>query len=170
MCEFFRTPESYNTLLYAMVNGYNRISELSTFSGYPKNKCDKYIKTFCEFSLVRKGPEKNGHTKILSHSYIALQYETLLTAMPNVDGNFGEDVYNSFMRYFNDEVLSAFYKEMCVYWLKENINSILMDYIDTKDLSYNNVKMDNFACEKKADGICLLRYDSQRKTYTKAHS
>lgn len=70
MCEFFRTPESYNTLLYAMVNGYNRISELSTFSGYPKNKCDKYIKTFCEFSLVRKGPEKNGHTKILSHKQL----------------------------------------------------------------------------------------------------
>ena len=76
--------------------------------------------------------------------------------MPNVDGNFGEDVYNSFMRYFNDEVLSAFYKEMCVYWLKENINSILMDYIDTKDLSYNNVKMDNFACEKKSGRYMLI--------------
>ena len=31
MCECFRTPASYNTLFYAMVNGYNRISELSAF-------------------------------------------------------------------------------------------------------------------------------------------
>ena len=63
MCECFRAPESYNTLLYAMVNGHNRISELAAFSGCPKNKCDKYVKTLCEFGLVRKEPEKNGHTK-----------------------------------------------------------------------------------------------------------
>ena len=154
MCECFRTPESYNTLLYAMANGYNRISELSAFSGYPKNKCDKYIKTLCEFGLVRKEPEKNGHTKYYpANSYIALWYNTLLTAVPNADGNFDEDVYNRFMRYFNDEVLSAFYKEMCAYWLEKNINSISTDYIDTKELSYHNIKIGNvnfdFACEKK---------------------
>ncbi len=154
MRECFRTPESYNTLLYAMVNGYNRISELSAFSGYPKNKCDKYVKTLCEFGLVRKEPEKNGHTKYYpANSYIALWYKTLLTAVPNADGSFGEDVYDRFMRYFNDEILSTFYKEMCVYWLEKNIISISTDYIDTKDLSYRNVKVGNvtfnFACEKK---------------------
>ena len=31
MCGCFRTLESYNTLLYAMVNGHNRISELAAF-------------------------------------------------------------------------------------------------------------------------------------------
>lgn len=154
MCACFRTPESYNTLLYAMVNGYNRISELSAFSGYPKNKCDKYVKTLCEFGLVRKEPEKNGHTKYYpANSYIALWYKTLLTAVPDADGSFGEDVYYRFMRYFNDEILSSFYKNMCVYWLDKNINSISTDYIDIKDLSYRNVKVGSvtfdFACEKK---------------------
>lgn len=154
MRESFRTPESYNTLLYAMANGYNRINELAAFSGYPKNKCDKYIKTLCEFSLVRKEPGKNGHTKYYpANSYIALWYKTLLTAVPNTDGSFSDNVYDHFMRYFNDVVLSAFYKEMCVYWLERNINDISTDYIDTKDLSYRNVKVGNvtfdFACEKK---------------------
>lgn len=154
MCECFRTPESYNTLLYAMANGYNRINELAAFSGYPKNKCDKYIKTLCEFGLVRKEPEKNGHTKYYpANSYIALWYKTLLTAVPNADGSFGEDVYDHFMSYFNDVILSAFYKEMCAYWLDRNINSISTDYIDTKESSYRNVKVGNvtfdFACEKK---------------------
>lgn len=154
MCECFRTPESYNTLLYAMVNGHNRISELSAFSGYPKNKCDKYIKTLCEFGLVRKEPEKNGHTKYYpANSYIALWYKALLTAVPDADGSFGDNVYDCFIRYFNDEILSAFYKEMCIYWLEKNINSISTEYIDTKDSSYKNVKIGNvtfdFACEKK---------------------
>ena len=48
---------------------------------------------------------------------------------------------------------SAFYKEMCAYWLDRNINSISTDYIDAKDLSYRNVKVDNvtfdFACENR---------------------
>lgn len=154
MSECFRTPESYNTLLYAMVNGHNRISELAAFSGYPKNKCDKYIKSLCEFGLVQKEPEKNGHTKYHpANSYIALWYKTMLTVVPNADGNVGEEVYERFMRYFNDEILSAFYKEMCTYWLKENINSISTDYIDTKDLSYQNIRVGevtfDFAYEKK---------------------
>lgn len=154
MCECFRAPESYNTLLYAMVNSHNRISELAAFSGYPKNKCDKYIKSLCEFGLVRKTPEKNGHTKYYpANSYIALWYETMLTAVSNADGSFSEDVYDRFMRYLNEEVLSALYKEMCAYWLKENINSISTEYIDTKDLSYQNIKVGevtfDFACEKK---------------------
>lgn len=154
MCECFRTPESYNTLLYAMVNGHNRISELAAFSGYPKNKCDKYIKALCEFGLVRKEPEKNGHTKYYpANSYIALWYKMLLTAVLNADGSFGDDVYDHFMSCFNDVILSAFYKEMCVYWLEKNINSISTEYIDTKDSSYQNIRNGNvtfdFACEKK---------------------
>lgn len=77
----------------------------------------------------------------------------MLTVVPNADGNVGEEVYERFMRYFNDEILSAFYKEMCTYWLKENINSISTDYIDTKDLSYQNIRVGevtfDFAYEKK---------------------
>lgn len=123
-------------------------------SGYPKNKCDKYIKTLCEFDIVRKEPEKNGHTKYYpSNSYIALWYKTLLTAIPNEDGSFGDDVYECFTEYFNNVVLSSFYKDMCNYWLKENLISLSIDYINSEDSSYHNVKIGNvtfdFAYEKK---------------------
>ena len=154
MSKCFRAPESYNILLYAMVNGYNRISELAAYSGYPKNKCDKYIKALCEVGLVCKEPERNGHTKYYpANSYIALWYKALLTAVPNTDGTFSEDVYNCFMQYFNAEIVSPFYKNMCAYWLSKNIISLSTEYIDTKDLSYHNVKIGNvifdFACVKK---------------------
>ena len=54
MNESFRTPESYNTLLYAMANGYNRIGEIAKFSGFPKNKCDKYIKALIDADFYGK--------------------------------------------------------------------------------------------------------------------
>ena len=70
MTECFRTPESYNTLLYAMANGYNRIGEIAKFSGFPKNKCDKYIKVLIEHGLVIKAPGENGHTNIFPLTFI----------------------------------------------------------------------------------------------------
>ena len=154
MNESFRTPESYNTLLYAMVNGYNRIGEIAKFSGFPKNKCDKYIKALIEHGLVIKVPGENGHTKYLPAStYLTLWYKCLLTAVPNSDGSFGDDVFNQFMQVFNDELMADFYKNMCDYWLEENINSISTEYIDTKNSSHHNVKVGNvtfdLACEKK---------------------
>lgn len=154
MNESFRTPESYNTLLYAMANGYNRIGEIAKLSGFPKNKCDKYIKALIEHGLVIKVPGENGHTKYLpANSYLTLWYKVLLTVVPNPDGSFGEDIFNRFMQVFNDELISDFYKDMCDYWLEKNINSISTEYIDTENSSYHNVKVGNvtfdFACEKK---------------------
>lgn len=153
MRDGFRTPESYNTLLYAMANGYNRISEIAKFSGFPKNKCDKYIKALIGHDLAIKVLGKNGHTKYYpANSYLTLWYKVLLTTTPNSDGGFSEEVYNQFMQFFNDEVLSAFYKDMCYYWLKQNINSNYNDYIDTKDTPNHNVKIGgitfDFACQK----------------------
>lgn len=116
MNESFRTPESYNTLLYAMANGYNRIGEIAKFSGFPKNKCDKYIKALIEHGLVIKAPGENGHTKYLpANTYLTLWYKCLLTPIPNPDGSFGEDVFNRFMQVFNDELMTDFYKDMCDY-------------------------------------------------------
>lgn len=153
MDESFRTPESYNTLLYAIANGYNRIGEIAKFSGFPKNKCDKYIKALIKHGLVIKAPGENGHTKYLpANTYLTLWYKCLLTAVPNPDGSFGEDVFNRFMQYFNDELMSDFYKEMCCYWLEKHINNNSTARIDTKNPTYRNVEIDgvsfDFACRK----------------------
>lgn len=123
MNESFRTPESYNTLLYAMANGCNHIGEIAKFSGFPKNKCDKYIKALIEHGFVIKAPGENGHTKYLpANTYLTLWYKCLLTAVPNSDGSFGGDVFNRFMQVFNDELMADFYKDMCDYWLEKNLN------------------------------------------------
>jgi hypothetical protein len=49
----FRTPETYNILLYGMATGHNRISQLAEFSGFPQNKCDKYLKALDKVSHRR---------------------------------------------------------------------------------------------------------------------
>lgn len=142
MRECFRTPETYNTLLYAMANGNNRVSELAKISGYPKNKCDKYIKALCEYGLVCKVPGKNSHTKYYpANSYLSLWYKALLTAVPNGDGSFDEEVYKRFMQHFSSVVLSDFYKSVCYYWVEQNLQSDFVERVDTKDEAYRDIKI-----------------------------
>lgn len=160
MRESFRSPESYNTLLYAMANGYNRISEIAKFSGFPKNKCDKYIKALIEQGLAAKVPGENGHTQYIpANTYLTLWYKILLTAIPNADGSFPEETYQCFMRFFNEKLLTDFYRNMCYYWLNTNINSNATAYIDTKNTAYHNIAIAgmqfNFACR---DGRNVYAY------------
>lgn len=116
MRECFRTPETYNTLLCGMANGYNRINELSSFSDYPKNKCDKYIKALQEYKLVYKMEEKNGHSRYYpANSYLSLWYKFLFTAVPNADGTFSEELYSGIKDYFRNTILAEFYNELCAY-------------------------------------------------------
>lgn len=153
MRDSFRTPESYNTLLYGMANGHNRIGEIAKFSGFPKNKCDKYIKALMEHGLVTKAPGENGHTKYFpANSYLSMWYKCLLTAVPNSDGSFGEEVYKRFMQYFNDELMSDFYKDVCHYWIEQNINLNYAEYINTNNPTYRDIQIDgvtfDFACQE----------------------
>lgn len=143
MRESIRSPESYNTLLYAMANGYNRIGEIAKFSGFPKNKCDKYIKALMEHGLATKVPGENGHTQYIpANTYLTMWYKILLTAIPNTNGSFREETYQCFMRFLNDKLLADFYRNMCYYWLKENINSNAVAFVDTKNTAYHNIAVD----------------------------
>lgn len=138
----FRTPESYNTLLYGMTQGKNRINELSAFSGYPKNKCDKYIKALMEHGLVRREDGKNGHSKYYpANSYLCLWYGALFAAVPNVDGCFGEETVCVFWDYFRQTVMKEFYRQLCVHWFKNNLNHDTHCYIDTEDPSNYDIEI-----------------------------
>ena len=153
MGECFRTPETYNTLICGMANGYNRINELSSFSAYPKNKCDKYIKSLQKYMLVYKIEEKNGHSRYYpANSYLSLWYKFLFAAVPNADGTFSEELYSAIRDYFRNTILAEFYNEMCAYWLKNNINSFSVSVINTKDVNYQNITLGSvtfdFVCQK----------------------
>lgn len=65
----FRSPESYNTLLYAMATEHNRISQIAAFSGYPKNKCDKYIKSLDAAGFIEQRTRRDQAGTLRTHYY-----------------------------------------------------------------------------------------------------
>lgn len=153
MCRCFRSPESYNTLLYAISNGYNRISEISAFCGQPKNKCDKYIKSLIEYGFVKTEIGKNGYTKYYpSNSYICLWYKILFATIPNADGTFDDNTYERFIEYFNEILVPDFYKKLCDNWVKTNYSNLFLTNKDNDFAKHSDIIIDDvtfgFVCKK----------------------
>lgn len=69
MQQAFRSPESYNTLLYGLATGHNRISQLAKFSGFPKNKCDKYLKALDAAGFLETEQKKDKNGNLHTHYY-----------------------------------------------------------------------------------------------------
>ena len=44
---------------------HNRSSEVAAFSGYPKNKCDKYVKRCVNLVLFERNPKRTGIQNII---------------------------------------------------------------------------------------------------------
>jgi len=75
----FRRPESYAMLLHAIATGHDSVSELGKFSGYPYNKCDKYLKALMAAGLVEavkqraeSGAEKTSYQ--IRNSYFRIWF------------------------------------------------------------------------------------------------
>ena len=166
MRDSFRAPEAYNTLLYAMTHGYNRISELASFTGFPKNKCDKYLKALAAHGLIRKEERKNGHSRYYpENNYLTLWYSTLLTAVPMADGSFSEETCEAFMQVFNDTVMPRQYRKLCHHWLQDHLGSIPGVGKEALNPANYNVELNgiifDFACfsGRPVFALCITKLD-----------
>ena len=61
MDRYFRKPELYHHILYALANENNRISEIGKFTGYAYNKCDNYVSALVSAGIVKIEKEKSKH-------------------------------------------------------------------------------------------------------------
>ena len=79
MDRYFKKPEVYHHILYAIANGNHRISEIGKFTRYAYNKCDNYISVLISNGIVQiekekseRGTEKTAY--VFANSYFRLWY------------------------------------------------------------------------------------------------
>ena len=119
--EYFRTPESYNTLLYGIATGKKRISELAELSGYANNKCDKYIKSLMSAGIVKRIEFKSnkGTTQArydMANEYFCFWYRYIFT-----HANYENDeVFDAIMKYVKNILVKRVFRKECEYWLEKN--------------------------------------------------
>ncbi|MEA5011797.1 MAG: hypothetical protein VB100_08775 [Angelakisella sp.] len=71
----YRRPETYAFILHALALGNNRISEVGKFTGYPYNKCDKYIKSLIEIGLVKAVSNENKAAYEIPNPYFKICFQ-----------------------------------------------------------------------------------------------
>ena len=173
----FRTPETYNTLLYGMATGHNRISQLSEFSGFPQNKCDKYLKALDKAGLLETEQRKDTAGHIRTHYYPKGGYwKTWFRYVFPSQGRYLEVQKEEALQQLVDEmdktIVVEYFKKVCWNWLEKNYHSCywdgLLKFDDPKqrDVVVNSVRFD-YVQETKDHAIYVKIWDNIREGFPK---
>ncbi len=174
----FRTSETYNILLYGMATEHNRISQLSDFSGFPQNKCDKYLKALDKAGLLKTEQRKDAAGHIRTHYYPKGGYwKTWFRYVFPSQGRYLEVQKGEALQQLANEIdrtiVAEYFKKICWNWLEKNYHSCywdgLLKFDDAKqrDVVVNGVRFD-YVQETKDHTIYVKIWDNVREEFPKA--
>ena len=140
----FRIPETYNILIYGMATGHNRISQLAEFSGFPQNKCDKYLKALDKAGLLETVQRKDTAGHVRTHYYPKGGYwKTWFRYVFPAQGRCLKPLEgDSLQQLANDidhSIVAEYFKKVCWRWMKKNYGDYYWDEI----LRFDNPKQQN---------------------------
>ena len=121
----FRSPESYNTLLYAMAAGNNRISQIAAFSGYPKNKCDKYIKALDAAGFIEQRTQRDQSGTLRTHyypkgGYYRTWYELYFPCQNNFDKLLIGEAVSELLNRIDQISTIPYFKRVCMRYIRRS--------------------------------------------------
>ena len=173
----FRTPETYNILLYGMATGHNRISQLAEFSGFPQNKCDKYLKALDKAGLLETVQRKDTAGHIRTHYYPKGGYwkAWFRYAFP-AQGRYIRPLEGDCFQQLANEIdrtsVAEYFKKICWNWLEKNYHRCywdgLLKFDDPKqrDVIINDGRFD-YVQETKDHTIYVKIWDNVQEGFPK---
>ena len=134
----FRSPESYNTLLYGLAIGCNRITQLAEFSGYPKNKCDKYLKALDAAGYIETEQKKDEHGQVRTHyflkgGYLRVWYQLYFPRQQNFIDPLDEETAKELAFWIDDCATKYYFRKLCWRWFFKNTSLYYSGYPIGKD-------------------------------------
>ena len=162
----FRSPESYNTLLYGMTIGHNRISQLSAFSGYPKNKCDKYLKALDAAGYIETAQKKDDTGTVRTHyflkgGYHRVWYQLYFPRQQDFIDSLTEDAAKELVLRIDECATKYYFRKLCMRWFFKNTHlyypgySVNQNNPNQYDVTVNSVALD------------FVQHDRDRDLYMK---
>ena len=174
----FRTPETYNILLYGMATGHNRISQLAEFSGFPQNKCDKYLKALDKAGLLETVQRKDTAGHVRTHYYpkggywktwFRYVFPSQGCRLKPLEGGNLQLLAND----IDHSIVAEYFKTVCWKWMKKNYGDYYWDEVlrfdDPKqqNVTVNGVHFD-YVQETKDHTIYVKIWDDIGEGFPKA--
>ena len=162
----FRSPESYNTLLYGMAIGHNRISQLSAFSGYPKNKCDKYLKALDAAGYIETAQKKDDNGTVRTHyflkgGYHRVWYQLYFPRQQDFIDPLTANAAKELVLRIDECATKYYFRKVCMRWFFKNTHLYYPGY----SVNQNNPSQYNVTI----NGVTLdfVQHDRDRDLYMK---
>ena len=119
----FRAPETYNTLLYGMATGHNRISQLAEFSGFPKNKCDKYLKALdaAVFLETEQKKDKSGNLRTRYYpkgGYFRTWYQSYFPRQDKFFEPLDDEMVLELIQEIDENITPYYFRKCCWRWMR----------------------------------------------------
>lgn len=174
----FRTPETYGILLYGMATGHNRISQLAEFSGFPQNKCDKYLKVLDKAGLLETVQRKDAAGHVRTHYYTKGGcWKTWFRYVFPSQGRCLKPLEGDSLQQLADDIdrtiVAEYFKTVCWKWMRKNYGDYYWDEVlrfeDPKqqDVTVNGVHFD-YVQEAKDHTIYVKIWDDIGEGFPKA--
>ena len=162
----FRSPESYSTLLYGLAIGCNRISQLAEFSGYPKNKCDKYLKALDAAGYIETEQKKDENGQVRTHyflkgGYLRVWYQLYFPQQQEFIDPLTEDAVKELAFWIDECATKYYFRKLCMRWFFKNTHLYYPGYSVNQsnpsqyDVTINGVTLD------------FVQHDRDRDLYMK---
>ena len=149
MSEEFRSPESYNTLFFGMSMGETRIVQLSEMSGFPNNKCDKYIKALDAAGLIEKSvePDESGTMRTNyrpKNAYLELWYRYIFPNQTVLFNEPAETLIKDIVEKVDYYYLPQEFRRACVRWLENKGQFRYYEMLHFDDVDRQNITIDTY--------------------------
>ena len=174
----FRTPETYSILLYGMATGHNRVSQIAEFSGFPQNKCDKYLNALDKAELLETVQRKDTAGHVRTHYYpkggywktwFRYVFPSQGRCLKPLEGDSLQLLAND----IDHSIVAEYFKTVCWKWMKKNYGDYYWDEVlrfdDPKqqDVTVNGVHFD-YVQETKDHTIYVKIWDDIGEGFPKA--
>lgn len=172
LAHHYRRPETYAFILHALALGHGRISEVGKFTGYPYNKCDKYIQSLIEISFVRAVDRDKKTQYEIINPYFKIWFQYIYPNRSSIEcGDFSNSGLQFMLSEIRAEYISQVFTEACFatlkYRISEDISVQLKDSIAPKPFA---VKLDgegyifDFAKRDKGKAVFVKIFHDEDKT------
>lgn len=174
----FRTPETYSILLYGMATGHNRVSQLAEFSGFPQNKCDKYLKALDKAKLLETVQGKDTAGYVRTHyypkgGYWKMWFRYVFPSQGRCLKPLEGDSLQQLADDIGQAIVAEYFKKVCWKWMRKNYGDYYWDEIlrfdnpKQQDVTVNGVHFD-YVQETKDHTIYVKIWGNIREGFPKA--
>ncbi len=174
--EELREPAVYNTILFALANGREKLNDIYKYTGFSRAKISVYLKNLIELNIVKKvdsydtACKENAQKGIyrISNPFTGFWFRFVFGRLSKLEMMHPDRFYQKYVAPAFDEYASRYFTEVCAEYLELMNRMGKLSFRYTKKGSWIGKvgNIDIIAQDEEGNTLCALcSYEKNRMSY-----